>query len=158
MDSKKNLWMGIGAVVVLALIVWMVTKGDSGIKVPLEEDMTTENEVVIEPKEDRTKGSVNTAVPVAPLSYQEALNKYADARIQIGVSCQVTPANSTYKNGTTLMLDNRTSESKDIKLGTAFSIAPYSFKLVKLESANLPATWLMDCDNMRNVATVFIQK
>ena len=106
-----------------------------------------------------------TTVPVAnqpvSLSYQNALELYKDnKRIQLSgdTFCQVSPNNVMYKNGTSIMVDNRSSQTRTIKIGTTYTIEGYGFKIIKLSSATLPVTLLMDCNNQQNVAKILLQK
>lgn len=107
-----------------------------------------------------------TVVPVASqpvtMSYTNALALYKDnLRIQVSGAdfCQVTPNNVMYKNGTSIMIDNRSSITRNIKIGnTSYSIPGYGFKIVKLSSATLPITLLMDCGTQQNVAKILLQK
>lgn len=97
----------------------------------------------------------------ASLSYQKALELYKDnKRIQLSgdAFCQASPNNVMYKNGTSIMIDNRSPKTRTIKLIGTYSIEGYGFKLVKLSSAVLPATFLMDCNQQQNVAKVLLQK
>lgn len=162
MDNNKNLWMGVGAVVVLALLIWWFAASNNDDVTPEDESVNSSetsgnNNENVDSTEDTTTGSVNSN-GAATLSYQQALSKYANARIQLNNSCQATPNNVTYKNGTSIMLDNRSATTRTVKLGSTYSIKGYGFKIVKLESGTVPATWLMDCDGQQNVATVLIQK
>lgn len=151
------MWMGVVAVVVLALVIWMASRSAND-EAPLADGEGTDISDMTS-TEDTTAGSVNTSAPQsATLSYQQALVKYADARIQIDSTCQVSPNNVTYKNGTNIMLDNRSAVTRTIKLGSTYTIKPYGFKIVRLSSSTLPSTLLMDCDSSQNVATVLIQK
>lgn len=106
-----------------------------------------------------------TTVPIAnqpvSMSYQNALTLYKDnKRIQISGDsfCQVSPNNVMYKNGTSVMIDNRSSKTRTIKIGTTYTIEAYGFRIVKLSSGTLPATILMDCDKQQNVAKILLQK
>lgn len=114
----------------------------------------------------KTTATVKKAVvPVASqpvtMSYTNALELYKDnKRIQVSgdAFCQVTPNNVMYKNGTSIMIDNRSAKARTIKLLGTHTIAGYGFKIVKLTSGTLPATLLMDCDTQQNVAKVLLQK
>ena len=108
--------------------------------------------------EDTSTGSVNAGISTPSISYANALIKYKDARIQLNAACQATPNNMTFKNGTSIMIDNRASVALTVKAGSVFTIKAYGFKIVKLSSATLPATWLVDCGTSQNVATLLIQK
>ena len=153
MENSKNLWLGLGAIVVIVLLIWMIKASRND--VPTESGEGAE----IESTEDTSEGSVNkSAVPVVTLSYTNAIKQYEGKRIQLDKTCQAIPNNVTYKNGTSIMIDNRAPVARTVKLGSTFSVKAYGFKIVKLSSATLPATWLMDCDSSQNVATVLIQK
>ncbi len=107
-----------------------------------------------------------TTTPVASqpvtMSYQKALENYKDnLRIQLsGTSfCQASPNNVMYKSGTSIMIDNRSAQTRNIKIGSAsYTIEGYGFKIVKLSSATLPTTLLMDCGTQQNIAKILLQK
>ncbi len=156
MEKNKNLWVSVGIVaLVIVLIAWWAMKNPSSSS---EDALNNNTEEEVESTEDTTDGSVNVSAPAATLSYQQALAKYKDARIQLDKTCQAIPNNVTYKNGTSIMLDNRAPVARTVKLGSTFSIKGYGFKIVKLQSATVPTTWQMDCGTSQNVATVLIQK
>ncbi|MFZ2152232.1 MAG: hypothetical protein WAV09_03950 [Minisyncoccia bacterium] len=96
--------------------------------------------------------------PAQALAYAEALKKYADKRIQITSTCQVVPNNATYKNGTTIMIDNRSDKTKSVKIGAVYTVGAYNFKIVTLSSPTLPATFYVDCDKQQNSGTIILQK
>lgn len=102
--------------------------------------------------------NTNTTAPVAPLSYAQALEKYKNARIQLDKDCQARPSNVTYKNNTSIMIDNRAPVARAVKVGSVFNIKAWGFKVVKLSSATLPVTWYVDCDKSQNVAAILIQR
>jgi len=108
--------------------------------------------------EDTTTGSVNATSPAASISYQSALVKYKDARIQLDNTCQASPDRMTFKNNTNIMIDNRAPVTRTVKVGSTFTIKAYGFKIVNISSASLPATWYVDCDTSQNVSTILIQK
>lgn len=91
-------------------------------------------------------------------SYTQALIDYKDARIQLDSECRAIPSNVTYKNGTSIMIDNRAPVARTVTAGSTFSIPAYGFKIVNLSSATLPATWYVNCDQRVKVATILIQK
>lgn len=107
-----------------------------------------------------------TSVPLAnqpvSLSYQSALELYKDnKRIQLSGAdfCQASPNNVMYKNGTSIMVDNRSAQTRTVKIGgTSYSLEGYGFKIVKLSSVTLPATLLMDCNQQQNVAKILLQR
>jgi hypothetical protein len=151
MENKKNkgvVWI----IIILALIVIGIvvfSKGRSNSQYQ-EETQTT----IPEGTEDLGT-QTNTG---SGLTYQQAIVKYAGRLIQINDACQATPPKATFKNGTSIMIDNRSKKAHTFKLDSTFSVKAYGFKIITLSSSTLPKTLLLDCDTSQNVATVLIQK
>lgn len=62
------------------------------------------------------------------------------------------------KNGTSIMLDNRSGDARTFAVGGVFySIAGYGWKVVTPSSKTLPATMYLDCGSARNVGTIMLQ-
>ena len=159
--QNKNLWIWIVVilVVVVGLIFW-ANNSSAPAPVPVAQNNPVVAPVVEPtPTEDVSAGSVDVGTPVT-ISYADALIKYKNARIQLDQDCQANAQNQkmTFKNNSLLMIDNRASVDRSIHLGSVFPIKAYSFKIVKLYSAKLPVTWLLDCGTRQNVATVVIEK
>jgi hypothetical protein len=151
-NNSLALYYGIGAVVVILLIIFVSTGRENFADV-------TNDQVLDIPTEDVSNGSVNAPVKKVPsISYADALVKYKDARIQLDDDCQAFPNSVTYKNGTSIMIDNRSGVTRTVKVGGAYTIKAYSFKIIKLDRPTLPETLLIDCDNYQNVATILVQK
>lgn len=112
----------------------------------------------IVPTEDTSAGSIDTGVSAATISYQNALIKYKNARLQIEQTCQASPDKMTFKNGAYLMIDNRSPVEHTVKVGAQYPIKGYGFKIIQLNSSTLPATWLVDCDQSQNVSSILIEK
>jgi hypothetical protein len=153
MENNKNLWIGVVVVVILVFVFYFMNKNST----PVVINNTVDNQGVVS-TEDTSAGSINAGVSVAPISYASALIKYKNARIQLDKMCQATPNNVTYKNNASIMIDNRAPVARTVKVGSVFSVKAWGFKIIKLSSATLPSTWLVDCDKSQNVATVLIQK
>ena len=161
MTNKKTL-IGIVLIIVLGWFIVSSFNTPNGTGTVSETATTT--------SEATTENGATTTVkrPAAPivgqpvsLSYQKALELYKDnKRIQISGAdfCQVSPNNVVYKNGTSIMIDNRSSKTRTIKIGTTYTIPGYGFRIVKLSSGTLPATILMDCDQQQNVAKILLQR
>jgi len=163
--ENKNMWIwGAVAVVIVGIIIFLVMGNKDVEVVSLTDDqiaMDAADRSNPDGEEDVTEGSVSAsngaASPQVTLSYQEALVKYKDARIQLDKTCQASPDKMTFKNGTNIMIDNRAAVSRTVKVGSTFTIKPYGFKIVRLSSDTIPATWLVDCDGSQNVSTILIQ-
>ncbi|MCX6706461.1 MAG: hypothetical protein NTV24_05195, partial [Candidatus Woesebacteria bacterium] len=93
-SSKENPMVILVIVLVLVILaLWVKSNGS----VPVDNGTAV-------PTVDVTPDYIN---PNSPLTYARALTLYKDARIQLGVDCQASPNYVTYKNGTSIMIDNR---------------------------------------------------
>jgi len=138
--------------VVVAVIVMLAVKNPPA-------DTTTENSTATEPESVQDISSQDTGATVTPISYANALVKYADRRIQLNTMCQAFPGSVTYKDNTGIMIDNRSPNTRTVKIGNTFTIKPWGFKIVILPDVYLKSkTILVDCDNSQNVATILVQE
>ncbi|MCM2338834.1 MAG: hypothetical protein NDI62_00030 [Burkholderiales bacterium] len=162
MENKNYsvLYYSLGAVVfiiVIVLMFWFIAKGKNAALVG-DLDQKVDQEITI-PAGEIGNGTTAAKKPVTPsISYADALVKYKNSRIQLDETCQAIPNNVTYKNNTYVMVDNRSASPRSIKLGADYTVRAYGFRLIKLSSDTLPATFLLDCGNSQNVATILIQK
>lgn len=153
---EKKIWIWIIVALVIAAIIFFLLKSDQTIVPQSEsnEDITT-----TEPDSVQDTSSQDTGVGSTPISYGEALAKYADRRIQLNTMCQAFPNNITYKDNTGIMIDNRSPQTRTVKVGTTFTIRPWGFKIIVLPDVYLSSrTILVDCDNSQNVATILVQE
>ncbi len=144
-------------VVVLILVIyglWLLKK-DSGLAPAVNDNISSEQATSAG---NTSTGSINVTNPTVPLSYAQTLQQYKSARIQLDQNCQATPNNVTHKNNTFIMIDNRASVARVVKIGSVFTVDAWGFKIVKLSSVTLPATWYVNCGSSQNVATILIQK
>ncbi len=156
MKTSTVIWIIVG-IIVVGLLVYVGTKGSKTLPV----ETTGESEVTNNPpasSEDVTAGSVHTSASQATLAYNDALTLYKDKMIQFDPKCQAYPNRVNFKNNTDIMIDNRSPKTVTIKLGTSYSVRPYGFKIIHLESSTLPKTILADCGTLQNVATILLQK
>lgn len=155
-NIDKNTWIVLfGVVAILSIFLFSNKHKDEDVDLVPDVEVGDVPEVKDTPKKSVTK----KPIPPAPtMSYLEALETYKDRRIQIDSMCEAIPNQVTYKNGISIMLDNRSDTTKNINLGGAMTIKPYDYKIVKLSTQTLPATWYLDCDNRENVATILIQQ
>lgn len=164
MDPKKGksnmIWVLVLIVAIVIIVALMFRAKNNKTEQVDTNNSNNVAQVDVEGTEDVSivTTPVAVSVPAASLSYQKALVTYKDYRMQITENCQITPNNVTYKNGTSIMIDNRSSTTKNIKIDGAVSIKGYGFKIIKLSSSTLPKTILVDCGASQNVATILIQK
>ena len=152
MEKKNtNVLIGVGVILIIIIGVWYM-KASPSTNQQLVDDES------IESVEDTSEGSVNASAPAAALTYRQALEKYKDSRIQLDKDCQARPNNVTYKDGSNIMIDNRSNIARTVKVGTTFPLKAWGFKIVKIDSASGTGTWHVDCDKSQNVATILIQK
>ena len=148
------IWI-IVAVVVVAAVVWFFTYSNTQKVIPFP----TENNKTTEPVSVQDISSKDIGAGAAPITYAAALVKYADRRIQLDSTCQAHPNNVSYKDNTGIMIDNRSAQTRTIKVGTTFTIKPWGFKIVVLPDIYLKSkTILVDCDGSQNVATILVQE
>lgn len=152
MDNKKTLWVVLGLVVLVGVIWAIVMVSNSNQAQPVIDTNTT------------TKTRTTTPTPAATvpsssnLSYNAALLKYGTNRIQFQPDCQAVPDNMVFKNGVTIMLDNRAAVSRVVKLDKSYTLGAYSFTTATLSSSQLPHKILVDCGKSQNVATITVEK
>lgn len=160
-QKHKNIRIA-GAVVFGVLLVWgiiaLARKKEPEALPEVPQITLTETLTPVKTNKPVVKAPVGSATPV--LSYDEALAQYADKRIQFDRVCQATPNTPTYKTGTRIMLDNRSAESRTIRVGTlrTVTIPAWGFTTLELTAKNLPETFDVDCGIGENVATIIVQK
>jgi hypothetical protein len=163
MNNNNKVWYWVIAIVAVALIVIFAVRAQKGADLA-GDDMANGDDSALVATEDISEGSANLPATsgVAPvtMSYQTALSTYANRRLQFDKNCQATPNTVTYKSNTNIMLDNRSPESRTIRLGGLgnVTVKGYGFKIVNLTTATLPVTLSIDCGASQNVATVLMQK
>ncbi len=100
---------------------------------------------------------ISTAT-ASPKTYTDLIKTYANTRIQFDINCQAIPGNVTYKNGTTIMLDNRSGDARTITLaGTKIQLAGYGYAIATLRSTVLPKEMLLSCGSAINVGRILLQ-
>ncbi len=143
------------AVIVVAGIIFFVFANNS----KQNANPTTNNQVTENPESAQDISPQDKGIAAQTISYGTALAKYADRRIQLDLDCQAHPNNVTYKDNTGIMIDNRSPKTRTVKIGSTFTIKPWSFKIVVLPDVYLKSkTLLVDCDQSQNVATILVQE
>jgi len=99
----------------------------------------------------KTASAKKPAVPLPAMLYSEAINVFANKRIQITENCQLIPSSMVVKNGTSIMFDNRTADLKLLRIDSReYYIEAYNFKIIPLSEKTLPHTVQIDCGSGRN--------
>lgn len=160
--ENSNMWVwALILVLIVAGVLFMVFNKKDDMNA-VEEDTTAINDdtTADEPKESvQDTTGATTGVPAASISYANALIKYADRRIQLDKVCQAHPNTVTYKDNTGIMIDNRSAETRTVKVDQVYTIKPYGFRIVVLPDTYLKSkTVLVDCDKSQNVATILVQE
>ncbi len=154
--NNSKMWIWTAAIVVVVIILFFALKGKQAVSPVITPDSNTQ--VNNEPASIQDV-SQTTGVGAVSISYANALVKYADRRIQLDKLCQANPRTVTYKDNTGIMIDNRSAQTRTVKVGTNYTIKPYGFKIVVLPDVYLKSkTVLVDCDKSQNVATILVQE
>ena len=158
--EKSNIKSWVLTIIAIIAVALFVVLFISGNKQTINSvTSTTGTSSTVEPDSTQDISSQSTGAGSVSISYANALVKYATKRIQLNKICQATPNNVTYKDNTGIMIDNRSAQTRTIKVGTTFTIKPWGFKIVVLPDVYLKAkTILVDCDSYQNVATILVQE
>ena len=152
-DDKKMAWIIAFAIIAAAIIVAVALN---------ENAMNTAGGPEHNAAGTANNGAVGGAAggtASGSLSGQEVRTKYADRTIQFDEACEATPVAPTYKNGTTVLLDNRFEAARAISIGGhQYTVPGYGYVLVNLFSSTLPQKYNVDCDFRQNVSTILLQK
>lgn len=90
--------------------------------------------------------------------YTTLVKQYEGRRIQFDDRCQPVPLSPTYKSGTSIMLDNRSSQSRVIKVGdTSYSLSGFGYRIITLSSTSLPKEYPVSCGSAGNVGKILLQ-
>lgn len=158
--NKQAVIIGGVVVVICAIIALCIALfGHKDVPPPVETPATSEVAVPEAPKQPMRRRVAKPATQQTKLSYTDAVKKYSGQRIQLDQKCAASPFESTYKNNTPIMLDNRSSAVRTVQaFGATYTIAPYDYIVVTATAATLPHTALIDCGSSQNVATVLVQR
>ena len=150
---EKNMRMWIWIIVVIVIVIAAILFSAYNNKRAISQTSTTE------PVSVQDVSSTAVGAEATPITYAAALVKYADRRIQLDTTCQAHPNNVTYKDNTGIMIDNRSPNTRTVKVGTTLTIKPWGFRIVVLPDVYLASkTILVDCDGSQNVATILVQE
>ena len=151
---KKNwVWLVLILAVVILAIFWLMKNSDSaGQNFTLTPEGTSSpNPIAVKPK---------TIKPVVPgaANYTQLVEEYEGRRVQFDEKCQMTPPNPTFKNGTKIMLDNRSASARAITVGSQkYNVMGYGYQLLTLSGKDLPQTIGVNCGALVNVGQILLQ-
>ncbi len=151
------------AVIVVAIVAgaWWLNGGSSDLS--LSPDASTSPTAVGATKTPEGSKTVSRTVTPAPtvtsnLSYTQLVALYGDKRIQFNQDCQAQPGSMVLKNGTGILLDNRSNKTQVIGLnGKIYTLVPYGYRVVTVSSPTLPKALGVSCNNSVNTGTINLQ-
>ena len=156
-EKNKMAWYGVGGVVVLAVIVWALAHPTTG--TPMYPSASESPSASASPT---AKVAPKGTVAAMPKTYSDAVTQYAGKRIQFDQYCQAIPTSLNFKNGVSLMLDNRSGDARTIKIDGlgSYALSGYGWKIVTLTvaSSKLPARLDIDCGSAQNVSYIILEK
>ena len=162
--QQKEIGIAVMVFIVVLIIVALLSRGSSNKVAPVSETPGNETTTSTPTSTPQAKPAAKQKTPsTAQLdqaaAYASALKKYAGQYIQFNPSCQATPANVTFKNGTAVMFDNRSNKQITISLDdNTFIIKPYDYLAMKVTSKVLPKTILLSCNSSYNVGQILLQQ
>lgn len=111
------------------------------------------------PVAETTAKPVKKGATTAPTkSYSDAVKEYEGRRIQFDERCQVVPQSPTYKNGTSVMLDNRSASARTVMVGgTKYDLSAFGYKVITLSGSGLPKELAVSCGSSGNVGRILLQ-
>lgn len=154
---KKIVWVVVLAALALAVYIIMkkpADQWDSQIEAITSPTPAPSSKVI-----KRTTAKPAGGFSGQTMPYSQLVAEYADRRIQFDERCQSIPGNPTYKNGTSVMFDNRSGDARYIKIGDAtYLFGGYDYKILTLSSPTLPKTLSMNCGAAINIGGILLQK
>jgi hypothetical protein len=164
-NEQKQYAVGAGVVALLVIVVVALQMNQkSAGPIPSGENTNTMPGATSTPPsatdEPAAAPTAPAPKPVDPaVTYAKALVDYKGRLIQFSATCQMTPSQVTFKNGTSVMFDNRGPNAITIRLGeTPFTIKALDYTLIKVTSKTLPNTVSVDCGASFNVGRILLQQ
>ena len=138
-------------------LVWSMTAGGD----KLNFDSTVKASVAVVTEEAESGFGPEVADQNSSDNYESVRDSYEGRRIQLD-NCVLLPNYVTYKNGTKIMLDNRSNEPTEIRIdGRPIRLWAYEYHIVTLYNSSVPHTVDFDCQylgqDQYNVARVLLQ-
>src|SRR3989344_1571930 len=153
---NKNKWLLLIVVVlVVALGYWLMGR-EGGFPMGNSVYPTLSPSSSPAAKAPSKPGAKASPAPARP--YGDLVKEYESRRIQFDSRCQVVPNSPTYKNGSSVMLDNRSSGPVTVKVGnTSYSLMGYGYQVINLSSTSLPKELVVSCGSAGDVGKILLQ-
>ena len=164
MMKNKTLWAAVAIVAVL--LIWWFMKGggipEYGIGQPTESPSAEPASGTQSQGQSQSgqTGVVPGGTPVALnlQAYSDLVRQYEGRRVEFDERCQMRPNDVTFKNGTVVMFDNRSPQTKTIKIGSqSYSLQAYGYRVLTMNSQNVPLSLNVGCDNVPSVGRLLLQ-
>lgn len=146
-------------VVILAILgFWLLNdrnavQDDTG-AVPTQSANPTQNTAAAKKSPTASPAASNN---VQSKTYTQLVAEYKDRRIQFDQFCQAIPNYITFKAGQSVMLDNRSGDSRYVKVGSdVHKLDGYGYKIVTLVGS-VPKTLDISCGSAVNVGKILLQ-
>ena len=159
MNMSSNRWVALAVIVVVVLVIWNLWEFKGGEEAMQNPQASASPTASPTPQSGGfTSGGGTSFTQTQVQTYSAVVSQYEGRRIQFDDQCQSQPTEVTYKNGTTLMFDNRSAMAKTVKIGDqTYEFPPYGYKILTLNSVSLPATLNVSCNNSVNVLKILLQ-
>jgi hypothetical protein len=162
MKNRKEdvIFVAVLLALVLVFILFKVTKGEKA-EAPLVDDVPVD-QIVPDLKPIKKPIIVKKEKPATiwpELSYSEEFARYRDGRlVQFDMNCGVLRSRMAIANGSSMMLDNRSNKEQLITIGDQkFTLTPFDFEIFTIKASEIPTTYLIDCNERQNVATLLVE-
>ncbi|MEK7604089.1 MAG: hypothetical protein AAB461_03180 [Patescibacteria group bacterium] len=159
MNLKYNKWTILISLVVVAAVAFIFSQKRETDEV-IDELSPTPSVLIIEEVVNRGKSAVvDSGTADQTAKYTQLIKDYEGRRVQFDIRCQAIPPNTTYKNNTKVMFDNRSGDARVITIGgVKYNFPGYGYKILNIYGSKLPASVSFDCGAAVNVGSILIQK
>ena len=158
MTQRKWAWSAVLIAAVVLAVVLLINRSDQYIAKPSATPTPTLTPVATAAKPASKKLPVSGTAQQTQ-AYSELVKQYAGRHIQFDISCQAKPTQTTFKNGTAILFDNRSGDARTIKIGdVTYSFPGYGYKILTLSSPTLPKTLSLSCGAAINVGSILLQR
>lgn len=158
MGLKYNKWTILISLVVVAVVAFMFNQKRGSDEV-VDELSPTPSVSIIKGVNRIKSAVVDSGTADQTAKYTQLIKDYEGRRIQFDIRCQAIPPNTTYKNNTKIMFDNRSGDTRVITIGgVKYNFPGYGYKILNIYGSELPASVSFDCGTAINVGSILIQK